>query len=54
MPFDIADNIIPRYVILEISYPVVHLRFNLRDNAAIMDAQFDRSREKARLGIKER
>ena len=35
MPFDIADNIIPRYVILEISYPVVHLRFNLRDNAAI-------------------
>lgn len=53
MPFDIADNIIPRYVILEISYPVVHLRFNLRDNAAIT-TQFDRSREKARLGIKER
>lgn len=25
MPFDIADNITPRYVILEICYPVVHL-----------------------------
>lgn len=44
MPFDIADNITPRYVILEICRG--SFRFNLRDNATIMEEQFDRSREK--------
>lgn len=37
MRFDIADNVIPCHVILEISYPVDSFRFNLRDNATIME-----------------